>query len=384
LDKVQLMSMKPIRFHFAVVSLLLNLAPPAFAVQEKLPDWVVGEKEPLPLRNPVQPSYIEVERKGTVLRPEPLTQPEELEKLNPGLLAVLPGVRDLIRGANVSPKFKLLYDAKIKLASEGSPLGARSYFDCATVLEMQDAKSGRNVLLLQSDMDTDTDGTDPVRLPLLKDYDDARSSRSFQPVLAFSWGKGANGAVNPFPKYFEDTLANLRALQREVKGFADSDPGPVWQDMKKHFDEQVSLLERRANYFRKDLFSRRSLVASLDPFIVVPKTWVNSHVGVGDCAAVVYGGKAYPCIIGDTGPAEKTGEASQRLARAINPKASGNVSAVTTPAVTYLIFPGTRALLSEPDLARCCAEVKQLLGEIGGLGGGVTLHEWIPKLQNKY
>lgn len=371
--------MKLTRLHLAIITLLLNPASSVRAADEKLPEWVVGEKEPLPLRNIPQPSYIEVERKGTVLRPKPLTQPEALEKLNPGLLAALPRMRDLISRAKVSPKFKQLYDTKIKLASEGSPLGARSYFDCATVLEMQDAKSGRSVLLLQSDMDTDTDGTDPVRLPRITDYDDARISRSFQPVLAFSWGRGDSSAVNPFPKYFDDTLTKLRNLQREVSGFADADHGYVWQDLKKQFDEQVTALERRANYFRKDLLARRSLVASLDPFIVVPKTWIGSGISTGTYAAVICEGKAYPCIIGDTGPAEKTGEASQRLARAINPKASGKVSAVTTPSVTYLIFPGTRSSLGEPDHASWRTEVKQLLGEIGGLGDEVKLYDWNAK-----
>ena len=88
--------------------------------------------------------------------------------------------------------------------------------------------------------------------------------------------------------------------------------------------------------------SRRSLIASLDPFIVIPQTWLDPQVGPGDFVAVVHAGKVYPCIIADTGPTTKAGEASQRLAKALNPKASGRVSAVTTPSVTYIVFPGTR------------------------------------------
>jgi hypothetical protein len=349
----------------------------ASAAEDGPPAWAVTEKETLTLKKVTQPSYLEIEHTATVLRPKALTRAEDIEKLNPGLIATLPGIRDLASKASVSPKFKQLYDAKIKLAAEGAPLATRYYFDCATALDLKDAKSGRSVFLFQSDMDTDTDGTDPVRLSQLKDYDDARISRSFQPLLAYSWSKGdAGAAVNPFPKYFEDTLGQMHKLQKQIESLAQSDPGPVWHDMKKHFEEQAATIDRRAKYYHSDLVSRRSLIASLDPFIVLPQSWVAARTGVGDFAAVIYAGQVYPCIVGDTGPVAKTGEASQRLARAINPKASGKVSAVTTVGVTYLVFPGTRAAMGAPDLAHYYAEVKRLLGEIGGLGSGVKLHSW--------
>jgi hypothetical protein len=97
---------------------------------------------------------------------------------------------------------------------------------------------------------------------------------------------------------------------------------------------------------------------------------------VGDFAAVVHAGHVYPCIIGDTGPKAKTGEASQRLAKALNPKASGRVSAVSTPCITYIVFPQTRTAKGAPDFARYAAEVGRLVEEIGGLGPGVKLHAW--------
>jgi hypothetical protein len=300
-----------------------------------------------------------------------------LEKLNPGLLKTLPRLKEQLAKATVSPKFKRLYDAKIESVQGGNHMPVHSYFDTATALSFKDEKSGRSVFLFQSDMDTDTDGTDPIRLSKLKDYDDARLSRTFQPLLSYSWNKPKDDTPpNPFLKYFDDTLVKLRGLQRQVDAFATEDHGPIWQDMKKHVDEQVSSLDRRSKYYRSDLIYRRSLIASLDPFIVVPQTWVDPQMSVGDYVAVVYAGRVYPCIIADTGPTTKAGEASQRLCRALNPKASGRVSAVSTPAVTYIVFPGTRSAKGVPDLARYKSEVNRLLGEIGGLGEGVTLHTW--------
>ena len=350
---------------------------PRFAQAQGLPAWVVPEKEPLQMKKASLPAYLEMTQIATIVRPKALTQAHELEKLNPGLMQALPGLRDLLGKATVSPKFKRLYDGKIDAARSGSFMSAQSYFDCATVLDVKHETTGRRVMLFQSDMDTDTDGTDPVRRSALKDYDDARLSRTFQPLLSYSWNRSDEGGpANPFLKYYSDTLERLRGVQKQVNSFAEADHGPVWQDVKKHVDEQIGTLERRSKYYRSDLISRRSLIASLDPFIVSPQTWLDPQVGPGDFVAVVHAGKIYPCIIGDTGPTTKAGEASQRLAQALNPKASGKVSAVTTPAVTYIVFPGTRGAKGVPDLARYEKEVSRLLGEIGGLGEGVKLQVW--------
>jgi hypothetical protein len=349
---------------------------PRSEAAEALPAWVAAEKEPLVMKKPAPPSYLEITQTATIVRPKALTKVEELEKLNPGLTQALPGLRDLVSKGAVSPKFKRLYDAKIESMKDGIFMPDHSYFDCATVLNVRSEKSWRTAVVFQSDMETDTDGTDPVRLPRLKDYDDARLSRSFQPVLSYAWKKEADGAPNPFVKYYDDTIRQLRGLQKQVDGFAQADRGPIWQDMKRHFDEQIAALDRRASYYRGDLLRRRSLVGSLDPFIVVPTSWVGQEMSVGDYAVVVHAGHVYPCIIGDTGPKAKTGEASQRLARALNPNASGKVSAVSTPCVTYIVFPQTRSAKGALDLARYEAEVGQLIEEIGGLGPGVKLHAW--------
>jgi len=45
--------------------------------------------------------------------------------------------------------------------------------------------------------------------------------------------------------------------------------------------------------------------------------------------------------------------------------------------VTYVVFPGTGPKPRiAPDYAAWHEECSKLLGEIGGLGAGYTLHEW--------
>ncbi|MCB1277426.1 glycoside hydrolase family 75 protein [Prosthecobacter sp.] len=311
-----------------------------------------------------------------------MTKAADLEQLNPGLSNAWPKLSELLHSAVVSPKFKAFYDAKISAVAEGESMSTKHYFDCATVLHLTDAATGRCAVLFQSDMDVDTDGTDPVRLPRLEDYDDARISRSFQPVLAYSWAmRGADKAENPFIRYYSDTLTRLRFFEQEIAKEAANDHGYIWQGAEKYFGDQINSLDKKAKYYDQDLRERRSLVGSLDPFIVVPQTWPDRlklpfSVQVGDLVAVIYSGNVYPCLIGDTGGDTKAGEASQRLAIAINPKASGRNSAVETVGVTYVIFPKTRLAMGPPDLSVLHSEVARLLGEMGGLGAGVALHSW--------
>lgn len=347
-----------------------------------LPEWVKGTSEPLQLKKSATPAYLQVQKTASVIRPEPLRKIEALEKLNPGLSTALPQLTELLRTAEVSPKFKSFYDAKISALAAGESMSTDDYFDCATVLHLTAPATGRKVVLFQSDMDVDTDGTDPVRLARLQDYDDARISRSFQPLLAYSWAQSAGQqAANPFVQYYADTLTKLRTLHKQVSDEAAHDHGYIWQSVQKQFEETISFLDRRAKYYDEDLRTRRSLVGSLDPFIVVPQTWPDRlklpfSVQVGDFVAVIAGGKIYPCVIGDTGGDAKMGEASLKVAQAINPKATGRNSAADNVTVTYVIFPQTRLAMAAPDLSVFQTEVARLLEEIGGLGTATTLHRW--------
>ncbi len=374
-----LFSVKHLTFSLFVVGWIASSSVAhAQAPAPALPSWVVGDKETLVLKRSTPPAYLEITQTVSIVRPKAMTKSEDLEKLNPGLMALLPSLKGLMETGTISTRFKTLYDDKIESVAGGNFMPAYHFFDCATAMNLKDAKTGRRALIFQADMDTDTDGTDPVRLSKLKDYDDARLSRSFQPILSYSWNnsKAAEGPSNPFLKYYDDSVARLRLLQKQVNGYAEMDHGPLWQGMKKQVDEQVRSWDRKADYYRNDLRYRRSLIASTDPFIVVPQTWVDEQMSVGDYVAVIYAGKIYPCIIGDTGPTTKTGEASQKLAQTLNPKASGRVSAVSTPGVTYIVFPGTRGTRGAPDLARYESEVSRLLGELGGLATGAKVQTW--------
>ena len=57
-------------------------------------------------------------------------------------------------------------------------------------------------------------------------------------------------------------------------------------------------------------------------------------------------GKAYPCIVGDGGATFKVGEASLRLAKEINSRATPYNRPVSDLSVSYVVFPGSR-----PDTA---------------------------------
>lgn len=347
------------------------------------PEWVKGEAELVAVINPVTPAYLRLARTATAFRPRPLQKIEELEKLNPGLTHVLPKLPEILLTAEVSPKFKSLYDDKIKESLEEDPMSLHDYFDCATVLNLTDPATGRKAVLFQADMDVDTDGTDPMRLPKLADYDDARVSRSFQPILSYSWAMPKGGLVpNPFLPYYDQTLARLTEFRNLLKIEASKDKSELWLSMRKPFDDKIQSIHNTVKVYKEDLRTRRSLIARLDPFIVVPQTWIDKlktplSMEEGDFVAVIHGGKIYPAILGDTGPETKTGEASQILAQAINPKASGKNAAVDESAVTYILFPQSRsATRGVPDLTLWQKEVERLLGEIGGLGSGVSLHHW--------
>jgi hypothetical protein len=92
---------------------------------------------------------------------------------------------------------------------------------------------------------------------------------------------------------------------------------------------------------------------------------------------VIHGSKLYPAIVGDGGPTYKVGEASLRIARQLNPKATPYSRPVSDLKVTYLVFPGSRdPERGPPDFEKWRQRCHELLGEIGGLGEGYQLHLW--------
>ncbi len=90
-----------------------------------------------------------------------------------------------------------------------------------------------------------------------------------------------------------------------------------------------------------------SLIARTDPYIVLPGFMArqNGHPfqpKLGDYAVVLAGNKLYPAIFGDIGPSDLMGEASVRLAQAIDPRATPQRSPVDDLKITYLVFPRHR------------------------------------------
>jgi len=173
------------------------------ALRAEWPAWVKGTVESITLKQAGEtPGYLSIQQTVTLIRPQPLTQLSDLEKLNPGLSKVLPRLAKLFPTATVSPKFAALYAAKVEAVKGGYLMPAHSYFDTPTAVTFTAPETGRKVFLFQSDMDVDTDGSDPVRMSKLKDYDDARVSRSYQPLLAYSWAKAdSETAESPFIQY---------------------------------------------------------------------------------------------------------------------------------------------------------------------------------------
>ena len=96
---------------------------------------------------------------------------------------------------------------------------------------------------------------------------------------------------------------------------------------------------------------------------------------LGDYTVVLADNTLYPAIFGDIGPSDQLGEASTRLAQAVDPRATPERSPVNDLKITYLVFPGTADNPpGPPDLGKIRARCQALLNEIGGNAG--ELHEW--------
>ncbi|MGI9243435.1 MAG: glycoside hydrolase family 75 protein [Verrucomicrobiales bacterium] len=319
-------------------------------------------------------------RELKIARPKPATTAKQLASINPSLPKLLPRFDALMASAEVSSRFDEIYDRKLRSLKAGGSLTPHNYFDLETALRLQDPVTKRKVLLVQTDMDVVTDGSDPVRAPSIQDYDLARSSDWYQPTTSFGWG--GKGAGNPFLDYYPKAVSELQEMRAELASKAEGDQGVIWREMLRVCDAQIYRMKARgmSDSTRSELRVRRFLLADRDPFVVLPVPWVKGSAAwtphIGDYVAVIYKDRVYPAVLGDAGPSDKIGEASLRLARALNPKADGRTRAIEELAVTYLYFPRTRTKFGEPNLLEWQAKVKALLGEIGGLADPASLHDW--------
>ncbi len=308
-----------------------------------------------------QDSYT-VEINVKVKVPKPHRNLEELRKLNDKLDKVLPGLAALMPTAKVSQDYDDLYRTKINslrtnLNKLDALLSRHNFYDCETILELQHPQTKRRAILIQADMDVDTDGADGDRL-----YTVDNSSRTFQPFTSYRWDKKTQNP-NPCVPHWEKRIAENEAKIKEAKG-ADA--------------QKLKTDNARLRLEVKEMERFSFLIGAADPFIVIPTPMVahpRQGPAIGDYCVVIYGDTLYPGIIGDAGPTTKMGEASLRICRQINAQATGAYRAVADLKVTYLIFPAsTERPMTPPNYAQWRAKCEQLLNEIGGYQG--QLFEW--------
>ncbi len=290
---------------------------------------------------------------------------EDLAGNDPKLPHVLNQMPQLVANAKVSPYFEKLYENKIASLRERLNrldllLTRHNFFDCETILELKDPTTGRKALLMQGDMDVNTDGSDGDR-----NFAVDSSSPFFQPQTSYRWAKQTS-RPNPTLPIFENRLAALKQ-EYASKGL----PAERNRELKQAIDETNRLIS--------DIKHGSFLISGADPSIVVPGFMLrdksNSYSPViGDYAVVIYDGKVYPAIVGDAGPSTKMGEASLRIAKEINPRSSGLSRAVSNVKVSYLIFPGSAEKPAPPDLALWREKCQALVDEMGGTAP--ELHTW--------
>jgi hypothetical protein len=295
----------------------------------------------------------------------------ELGSLNPELPNILPGLEDLLEKGKISPLFDKIYELKIdrvvkNMNSPGEMETRHNFFDCETILALTHPRTKEKVLLMQGEMDVVADGTDGDRWPYLNKA--IANSRYFQHATSYRWKKKSE-VPNPLLARAQSELKKVLA-RYAVKGLSNA--------------ENAKLRSRRDELRRqiREMQSTSFLIAEVDPFIVLPLSFLNqsklSHApSIGDFAVVIYKDKLFPAICGDAGPSWKLGEGSLFLARTLNPKSSPNYRPVSDLKVTYLVFPGTGPDKSDqPDLIDWRNQCQALLKGIGGLGKGYQLHNW--------
>lgn len=297
----------------------------------------------------------------------------ELESGNPKLSKILPGLSAMLEKAEVSSWFSKIYGEKAtRIRSDANSLNElltkHNLYDCETILHLRSA-AGRRVFFMQAEMDVVSDGSDGDRLPTMPD--DIVNSTHYQPFTSYGWAKKSQ-VQNPMVPGWE---SRIKLAEKELADKSTTAARKTW-------------LRDRIQYLKRgvaDMKGRSFLIADHDPFIVIPVNILGSTDAfapkVGDYATVIHGEKVYPAIVGDGGPTFKVGEASLRMAREVNPKASSYSRPVSDLKVSYVVFPGSReAERGPPDYEKWRQRCHELLGEIGGIGEGYQLHQWADTL----
>jgi hypothetical protein len=327
-------------------------------------DIKTTEGQPASIERTLPDSYL-LDVSLKIQAPAPWQTADAFRAAVPEIDQAFPGLAGLIASSKVSPFYYSLYQRKIdftrnQIGQFQMLLSRHNFFDCDTILELTNPTTSQKALLIQSEMDVVTDGTDPDRTLTYE-----ASSNSFQPFTSYSWAKKSK-AVNPAIAPRDQEVTDLTARLRQ--------PGITGAEASRA-RERITVLKTEIAALKY----RSSLVAALDPFVVVPMFMVKHGDNVfapriGDYAVVLYKGIAYPAIVGDTGPDLKTGEASIRIARTINSDATGMSRSVSDLNVTYLVFPGSVSEpFGPPDLAKWREKCAGLLEK---LGVQATLFDW--------
>lgn len=290
----------------------------------------------------------------------------ELSEPDSSLPTVLPGLAAMLPTSKVSDFYYGLYQLKVE--SLGRELGRleqllskHNFFDCNTILELTNPQSARKVLLIQSDMDVNADGSDSDRTSEVDG-----SSTNFQPYTSYRWPKRTDQPS----EFLGDAQIKLKQAETELSLKNTS------ADRKKALREQVEELQREIG----DLKHFSFLISKADPFVVLPGFILRqtNHAflpKLGDYVVVIYGDKLYPALLGDVGPSYKIGEGSLRLATQLDPRANAYNRPASNLNVTYLVFPATAdPTPGPPDLKKMRDRCETLLNEIGGTSG--QLWEW--------
>jgi hypothetical protein len=317
------------------------------------------------------PGSYELDLQLRVRVPKPHQSMEELLQLNPELGSALPELARLLENARVSPLYEEFYQRKVSslqsnLTRLDTLLSRHNFFDIETILELESPLTGRRVLLIQSDMDVDTDGSDGDRVPTVEGF-----SSTFQPFTSYRWPK-VTAKPNPFLTTWEK---RLKEVEKELG--TQNVPPP----RQKELQDTRANLKTEITQLKKSSF----LVGSVDPFVVLPLPIVSRKEGapaakIGDYCVVIHGGRLFPAVVGDAGPSVKSGEGSLRLCREISARANLANRAESDLKVTYLVFPNTaEPQRAAPALEKWWTQCDLLLGEIGGYRGELAYWEDLTK-----
>lgn len=298
--------------------------------------------------------------------PRPASSLDDIVSNKPELPKVLPALPELLAAAKVSPFFEKFYELKTRdvrrrQANLDAILSRHNFFDCETMIELAHPATGRRALLVIADMDVNTDGSDGDRNVQVDG-----SSPFFLPQTSYRWAKQTD-RQNPFLPIEEKKLADFQA----ELATPDLKPARLAQ-----VQSGIDLAKRRIHDLKKWSF----LVSASEPFIVLPGFIMRDHTGpfvpkIGDYAVVIHKDRAFPAILGDSGPSHKAGEASLLLCRELNARSSGLSRPISDLKVSYILFPGTAdPVPGPPDLEKWHKKCLSLVNELGGLG--VELHTW--------